>query len=99
MDGQPLFQQQQSELRDSLEALHQSIVGKVSDVYEKGFSEEMLQKWRGELGKQVEKVHTLVGNYSGCCTLRKMQIERVISERLDVRDFSNIGNALLNGQW
>ena len=90
------FKTCQTQLKNHLEELYQSVVGKVTEA-QKGptLVEDQMNKWRADLDKQVEHVHLVVGNYAGCCTNRKTEIERAISRSLDVQGFGDIGDALI----
>lgn len=91
------FKACQTQLRDNLEALYHSVVGKVTEGQQMApnLMEDQMTKWRADLDKQVEHVHLVVGNYAGCCTNRKAEIEKAISRSLDVQGFGDIGDALI----
>ena len=93
------FDKYQKELEVSLRELYELVVGKVKHYRDPqtkvDLNDAQTKKVRTDLDKQVERVHLAAANYFGQCTERKTDIEKTISERLDVRGFERIGNALI----
>lgn len=89
------FSAQQKELVDAFEALKNSVRSKIEKIETSMPNEKDLKIFRQDLDKQIEHLHLMVSSYFGDCNNRKQQIEAVISERVDVSDFKEIGKQLL----
>ena len=102
MEEEGPFDKYQNELRVSLEELHNSVVSKVRQAKEEfqrqttlDQNDQQVKKVRTDLDKQLERVHLAASNYFGQCTERRTEIEKVISEQLDVIGFGEVGRALM----
>jgi len=58
--------------------------------------EAKINKYKTTLNTKVETLHLAVSNYFGDCDRRKLRIETMISEQVDVEGFSNIAATLRN---
>lgn len=89
------FASQQKDLVDAFEVLKNSVRSKIEKIEASAFSEKDTKSFRQDLDKQIEHLHLMVSSYFGDCDNRKQQIEAVISEKVDVSDFMEIGKQIL----
>ena len=90
------FSKQQESLSDTFYKLREIANSKIEVLQRNpNLTDEQLNQYKTEIGKQVEALHLMISNYFGDCDRRKQRIEASVSQKFDVQGFSDIANQIV----